>query len=217
MKNIVWLALLFATHSIYCQVTPKPVLVDEFGPTKCDEILARIDNLSIQLNNNPGARALVTISGSNSKLIQKLELEVYFTSGSVQRRAEMSRIRLVRGPENGEARMKFWLVPVGANEPDITATVWDLGIPSKTKPFYFFADGDSICMYHTAAERIKELLKANPKLRVNVVVNSGNLKTYQKLRLETIGSFGHEYSERLRFFHVRDSYPESRREYWLVP
>lgn len=113
--------------------------------------------------------------------------------------------------------MSFWLVPSGSDEPAVSATAWDLTISPETKPFYFFADGDSICFYPTVDKYIKELLDANPKLRVNVVLNGGTRRESVRLRQDIVKAYGREYSKRFRFFLVGDTGSECQREYWLVP
>lgn len=217
MKAFVLSIFLFSTCSVFGQEAPKSILVDEFGSIACDEILAKIDNFSIQLRNDPTARGLVTISGSNANLIKKLDLEVLFTSGVIQRRVDTSKIRLVRGRESGEPKMSFWLAPAGADEPEVSASSWDMTISPKTKPFYFFADSDGICGYPTVDKYIKQLLAANPGLRVNVVIHSGTSKKTKQLKRDTLKTYGPKYSKRLRFFHVQETYPETQREYWLLP
>lgn len=217
MKKLIPIIVLFFAVSVFAQEKPKATLIDEFGSTQCDEMLARKDNLSIQLNNSPGAHGVVTVSGSNAVLIKKLELEILFTSGSLQRRADASRIQFIRGSENGEPQMRFWSVPADAPAPDIPAKTWDLRLSPETKPFYFFADGDDICRYSTVDKYIKELLQANPGLRVNVVIPSGNWKRFRQVRRFTLDAYGHEYSKRLRFFRVRNPFSVSRREFWLLP
>lgn len=217
MKAFVLSIFLFATYTVFGQVAPKSILVDEFGSIACDEMLAKIDNFSNQLRNDPTARGLVTISGSNANLIKKLDLEVLFTSGVIQRRVHTSQIRLERGRETGEPKMSFWLVPRGADEPEVSVSSWDMAISPKNKPFYFFADSDSICSYPTVDKYIKQLLSANPGLRVNVVIHAGSPKKTQELKRDTVKLYGPKYSKRLRFFRVRETYPESQREYWLLP
>ena len=194
-----------------------PYLVDEFGLIGCDEMLARIDNFSNELRKQPTARGVVIVTGSPEKVIKKVRLEVLFTSGSIQRHVDQSRVTVVRGDETGDAIMRFYLIPVGARFPDEDLKPWELTIPAGTRPFYFFSDVDPICFYPTLNRYLGELLAMNPGLRINVVVNASTARQFRRDVSDIQGSFPREYSHRLQFFQRRNPNSDSHAEYWLLP
>lgn len=218
MRFLIVLVIFLASLSALGQEKPSAVLIDEFGSIQCDEMLARIDNFSNQLNNNPNAKGLVIISGSNEHLIEKLKLEILLTSGAQRPGNDISsRLNVLRGNETDNAMMRFWLVPVGAEGTGHVAKTWDLTIPKGTKPFYFHSDNDQICSYPTLSRYLKEILVANPKLRVNVVLNTTKLSEFRRRIRELRETFVLKNSGRMRFFQVRNPYPDTLTEYWLVP
>ena len=210
-------SILLSAILVAAQEQPRATLIDEFGFIHCDEMLARIDNFYIQLNSNPTAKGLVVISGSNDHLVKKLQLEILFTSGVIQRRRETSRVAVIRGKETGEAKMQFWLLPAGAKEPEKAVATWNLTIPEGTKPFYFHSDSDSICFYPTVYKHLKELLAANPKLRINAVVWEQNSRKFRKEVRSIREILVTDKTRRLRFFQKREFAFESATEFWLLP
>ena len=210
------LLIIFVIDGV-AQEKPKAVGIDEFGHIGCDDMLARIDNFYTQLRSNPTAKGLVVITGSRENLIRKIQLEILFTSGVIQRRMDSSRVTIVRGAEVGEAMMYFWLVPRDTNESERAVKPWDMKIPKGTKPFYFYSNNDSVCIYPTVHRSLKELLLANPKLRVNIVVNINKSGEFRRTSRETRDMIGLGNSSRIRFFQVRDRSPDSLIDYWILP
>ena len=213
MKVWIPIILFLATAAVGAQESPRAALIDEFGAISCDEMLARIDNFFIQIHNNPTAKGWVMISGSNEHLVKKIKLETLFTSGVIQRRYEPKNVTILRGPEIGEAKMQFGLA---AEVGDRVESVWNLAIPKGTKPSYFLSDSDTICIYPTVYKYLRELLQANPRLRINAVVWEKNSRKYRKKVKDVRESLGANNSRRLSFFQKHEPFDAST-EFWLVP
>lgn len=213
MKLWIPTIIFLATFALVAQENKRASLIDEFGANSCDEMLARIDNFFIQLHNNPAEKGWVIISGSNEHLIKKIKLEALFTSGVIQRRYDPKHVAILRGPETGEATMQFWL---GSDLPAKDLQVWDLTIPKGTEPLYFLSDSDTICIYPTVYKYLRELLRANPKLRINAVVWEKSSRKYRKKVKNVSESLGAQSSKRLRFFQKLEPFDAST-EFWLVP
>ena len=97
-------------------VAPRPtaVPVDEYGPLKDDDVKARIDNFYIQLNNQPNAKGYIIIYGTPAQIKkQKAQIMKAITF----RKYDPTRVTFVDGPNNGEQKVKLWLVPQGADNP----------------------------------------------------------------------------------------------------
>jgi len=213
MKLWISTIIFLATFALVAQENKQAALIDEFRAISCDEMLARLDNFFIQLRNNPAAKGWVIISGSNEHLIKKIKLEVLFTSGVIQRRYEPKIVTTLRGPETGEATMQFW---IGSDAPDKNLQLWNLAIPKGTKPSYFLSDSDTTCIYPTVYKYLRELLQANPRLRINAVVWEKNSRKHRKKVKEVRESLGAENSRRIRFFQKPEPFDAST-EFWLVP
>ena len=90
------------------------VPVDEYGMLKDDDVKARVDNFYIQLNNDPSAKGYIINYGTPAQVKkQKAQIMKAITF----RKYDASRITFVDGPNNGEVKTKFWLIPAGADNP----------------------------------------------------------------------------------------------------
>ncbi|HQZ96417.1 MAG TPA: hypothetical protein PLP21_08865 [Pyrinomonadaceae bacterium] len=93
---------------------PTATPVDEYGALKDDDVKARVDNFYIQLNNNPSAKGYIINYGTAAQIKkQKAQIMKAITF----RKYDAGRVTFVDGPNNGEVKTKFWLVPAGADNP----------------------------------------------------------------------------------------------------
>lgn len=93
---------------------PTAVPVDEYGILKDDDVKARVDNFFIQLNNNPSSKGYIINYGTPAQ-IKKQKAQILKAINF--RKYDLSRVTFVDGPNNGEVKTKFWLVPNGADNP----------------------------------------------------------------------------------------------------
>jgi len=207
-----------AAESVSAQDWPVPTLVDEvFQAPACDEMLARIDRFYAFLHKEEAEEGLVEITGSHEHLIEKLRMVVRFVPGGSQRGGVIKpTVTVVRGEDEGEARMRFWSIQVSESRPVVTPTRWDLTIPKGTKPFYFHSDYDNTCGYPMVYPVLKELLAANPHLRINAVVSQRNPRGYRKEVKQIRETLGPASKGRIRFFRSKDTYALGT-EFWLLP
>ncbi len=69
MKKIILQILVVLFSAILISAQPeeqKPVLIDEWGKINLEEIMVRLDGLSVELGNNPNTKALIKIFGGNA-------------------------------------------------------------------------------------------------------------------------------------------------------
>lgn len=97
-------------------INPTAQPVDEYGPSQDDDVKARIDNFYIQLNNNPSARGYIIIYGTPAQ-IRRQKAQVMRAINRPGAGHDASKVTFVDGPNNGEQRVKLWLVPAGAEPP----------------------------------------------------------------------------------------------------
>lgn len=96
---------------------PKAQLVDSFGPLQDDDVKARIDSFYISLNNDPNAHGVIVNYGTPAE-IKKRKAQI--DKAIKFRKYDPSRITYVDGPDQGTGiNTKLWLVPSGAEQPEI--------------------------------------------------------------------------------------------------
>jgi len=96
---------------------PPPVIskkIDDFGALEYDDIKARLQNLQIELGNDPTATAYIITSGSGrakTKQVNGIKKAIDFL------RLDASRIRLVDGGDAPAVNTVIWITPAGAQPP----------------------------------------------------------------------------------------------------
>ncbi len=89
-----------------------PVLIDEFGNIKDNDVRARIDAFFIELQNNPGAQGYIINYGSSRQISGRERL---IKNHMNLRGYDSSRIVFVNGGVESQIRTRLWLVPAGAD------------------------------------------------------------------------------------------------------
>jgi hypothetical protein len=95
---------------------PMTTLIDEFGRAVDDDVMARVDNFFIQLNNNPTAQGYIINYGTAADIRRR---RAQIMKAINFRRYELSRVVFVDGPNTGVGpSTRFYLVPSGADAPN---------------------------------------------------------------------------------------------------
>ena len=105
---------------------------DEFGDVNCEDEYARLDNLAVQLGNEPNAKVLIIFYGGRrfrGRLPKRGEaaartarLKPYL----VERRGiPAERVEVMDGGYKEEFKIELWVIPIGVTSPvpDHTATI----------------------------------------------------------------------------------------------
>lgn len=96
----------------------EPILVDEYGKLKDDDVKARVDNFYIQLNNNPSAQGYAVIYGTPAQ-IKKQKAQIMKAINRPGSGQDASRITFIEGPDDGSGgKVKFYVVPAGVTPPN---------------------------------------------------------------------------------------------------
>ena len=208
--------LLFAT-TVFAQEKPKAVLLDEFSAIGCEYYTARLSNLFVNLNANPNSRGYVVIRGKGADIQKKLRYELWLYGGAKTYNFDTTRITEVRGPDAGDIKTQFWIVPSGAEIPAFETASWDFTLTSASKPFVFYAESsDTLCTSARYESLYSELLTANPTFRGNIVIYTESLNSFAKSRQAILKKLSSVDRERLRFFYKKVvDFPHV--EWWLVP
>jgi hypothetical protein len=99
------------------QAKPEPRLFDEFGPLSNDDVKARIQNLYVELGNNPGAQGYIINYGTDREVARR---EKQIRDAITFLNLDASRVTLVNGGANPNGKgvyTKVWIVPPGADNP----------------------------------------------------------------------------------------------------
>lgn len=214
------LLLLFCLFSFGVSAQrPEAIPVDEFRKVNCGDLLARIDNLFIQLENNPQATALIVLAPGKGDP-RTVEKTKNFIENIFNRRGfDPKRFRIVRGLEAESEIGKFYLLPAGASDPVPGAVAWPEKKIDLASPFVFGMEGDEDPCPDFPFPKYAELLRSNPELRGHVVIfpfpgHSRNAAMKQWLNVLT-----EAYKvprKQLRFFFGKPrNWPYT--EFWIVP
>lgn len=118
-KPFIFLAIaLLASKFVFSQEPPKAVLIDEFGKLCSEDFMARADQFYIHLQNDPNAIGYIVFRGD-----RKFEgRNIYWVSAMTvwypqTMRRDLSKFVLVRGENQDDMKVQFWLVPAGATPP----------------------------------------------------------------------------------------------------
>jgi hypothetical protein len=93
---------------------PQPRLIEEVGPLTADDLRARIDNLFIELQNDPAATGYIINYGPPRQVTAR---ERIIRSHIQLRRYDATRVVIVNGGEEAEIRTRIYIVPQGATPP----------------------------------------------------------------------------------------------------
>lgn len=106
---------LFASDAGIVCFCGDPLVLDEFGELPNDEIRARIDNVFISLQSEPGTKAALINFGSKKDIQTREKL---INNHIKFRKYDKNRIIFVDGGKEETIRTRIWLVPEGV-DPDI--------------------------------------------------------------------------------------------------
>jgi hypothetical protein len=133
--------LVFAPNAFAQQEARK---FDEMGEVNCDDAKARLDNLAVQVQHDPGAKGYIIFYGGKSyrRSLYNRRLKRYVNVNRLPRRGEAKarmapwidylvnsrgiesrKIEIIDGGYREEPMMEFWIAPAGAPAPVPTPTL----------------------------------------------------------------------------------------------
>ncbi len=210
--------------------SPQSVPIDEFQNPNCEDMWARLDNFAIQILNNPDAVATVEISGKANELRNNFYWEAMIRSYFRKRNIPTERTHIVRTALTENRFVRFWLTPPRAEAPSIDAVEWSMIYPADTTPFIFTnRDSDAVettvCLYVDELAMLSDVMSANPRSRLNVVLIVGSERQFQRRKSVVVKELVKDYEisrSRIKVFkQIRTKpnpygiYPDA--EYWLLP
>ncbi|HWS85938.1 MAG TPA: hypothetical protein VN282_03020 [Pyrinomonadaceae bacterium] len=113
--------LLTLSAAAHAQQQPAPVarLIDEFGEIQFSDLMARLDNFAVELQNEPAARGVVVAYGSRHKFpgwpLRRAHASHNYLVNT--RGLDASRLSTVFAGLREESTFQLWVVPPGAEPP----------------------------------------------------------------------------------------------------
>ena len=228
--------LIFLTAATFVttrsQAVPQPILLYERNNANYEEMLAILDSTALSVFGHPGSKCVIVVHGKVGDVERDLELEQvarrYFVSRAGPQLKD--RWKFVRARQTEKRMVRAWLIPAGAQMPQIDEAEWSFRYPEGTKPFIVEDCGYSPewepepCSYVDRINVLAQLLKADPKARTNIVLRVRSRTEFATRKRKILANLRETYDVRakqVRFFEViAGPYPdriESTVQYWFVP
>jgi hypothetical protein len=207
------------------QEAPRAVLLDEHGRLACDDSLSRIDLFFAELAKESSARGFVVISGNPEEKVSVAFREAMIVSHTTWRNFPAERFDIVRALSDDELKVQYWILPPGAERPNLVSIDTTYALRKELKPFMLASEGGvgSTCTEVNDRDIFARFLKDNPAARGNFVVRERTLARAEAKGRRLVREFGSQYGisrKRLRVF------TDTRRandhnvplvEYWFLP
>jgi hypothetical protein len=244
MRRLLTTLLLLALTSVLAQAQQQPAaggarLLDRFGEIQWSDLMARLDNFAVELQNEPDSRGLVVAYALPHKFpgwpLRRAGSALKYLV--MTRGIEASRLSAVNGGLRDETEFELWVVPAGAATPVKPFDASLLMSGEKTAvPFDRFAvteRGDRYEEYGeyrlspssdspSNYELFSEILRLDPGLRGYVVgyaARRGSLAAGRRIasraKLTIAKSFSIDVSRVVALGGGRREY--KMLELWLVP
>ena len=206
---------------------PQPRMVDEFrtAGSNCEEGFARLDGFFAEINNNPVDAALIVLYGdpgeANAARRRAMQLRNHFRF----RNFDLRRVRMIFGPPRENGTTQFWLIPPGAEEPNIAGAVAVREIERPTKTMLYaseYMDGIPGCngnIYDLGG--YSEVLKTDAANVARVVIGQSSQVKYRRKAKEIrdeLRSHGIPANKIVTVYkYVRPNRMLEFTELWIVP
>lgn len=209
--------------SIFSQEKPKAELVDEFGKTSCEDLIARQDYLFYQLQNEPDSMAYVVIYGDKNNAKFAWAVKSYLNGQTAFRKYDKNKLIIVKAKDEDALRVQFWKVSLGAEKPDFQEVGWNYDVSTKKKAFRLNStiyENLDVCPSGNKIEDFSKYLNFNKDFRGHIVIYTDSNFNFQKEKAEFLDQLTRKYnvsSKQIRFFFMKQKTDNYYYELWLVP
>ena len=209
-------------------VVQRPVarMTDEFRTrgNNCEEGFARLDNFFIDLNNDPAADGVIVLYGdlraAGAASHRELQLRNHFTF----RGFPLERVEFVRGPAREDGTTQFWIVPPGANGPEVDQTLPPVEKP-PTEPYLYaaqYVDGVPGCSGNLFdVTKYAGVLRSLPGSRGRIVISEASRAKYNRRLREILSELRNNGVAGSRitalYKYVKPNRALESAELWVIP
>lgn len=163
-------------------------LIDSYGDVNCEDTLARLDLLGIELRNNPSAKAyIIGYSGRSSPFSRILHRLKHARRYLIYTRGiDDTRIITIDGGHRENLTVEAWLVPIGVSPPEPTPAFRIESDETQARRFdygyldfirengrYRFYCCDICPLEIPDIEAYASLMRENPHSRAHVIIYFG--------------------------------------------
>ncbi len=240
LRQVFFTLLFLFMTSQFClgQEKPKAVLVNEFGKVCSEELMALYDGFFVELQNYPTTTGYIIFYGDNSAEGRNLKFINYLNKFYPNARGfDKTRLSLIRGKNQNQMKIQFWVAPAGANPPIPKANFVEEKITS-TKLFDknwadFNKESDKLDIYSNGFFELGCEFSPNRNAFAKVLLSNRELTGY--LIIYTKFGKGKTYANKISTFALKElikdfKIPQNRIkaiyggqreepqiEFWLVP
>lgn len=181
--SVVCLIVLFGHSALSQSDATKAVKFDEFGDIQYSDLIARLDNFAVELQNRPDARGFIMVyrsrrdlSGLNRRLANRMLNYLTYTRG-----LSGDRIVTIDGGETSCLSQELWIAPPGT-APTARADAYsrdyvDIESTRKFDEYLYPRGGDNREEYEVAyidggnsLEAFAEALRKEPRAKAYIIV-----------------------------------------------
>ena len=162
--------------------TSKAVKFDEFGDIQYSDLIARLDNFALELQNRPDARGFIMVyrsrrdlPGLNNRLANRIRNYMTYTRG-----VSAERVVTIDGGEVGCLSQELWIVPSGttptARGDAYSRNLVDIESTRKFDEYHYSRaddsnmDGDGSVESGDSLEAFGEALRKEPRAEAHIIV-----------------------------------------------
>jgi hypothetical protein len=215
-----------ATCTVDVAASPTPRMIDEFrtGGTNCEEGFARLDSFFAELSNNPGDQGLIVIYGDEGSSVAAKSRERQLRNHFKWRKFPIDRVTILRGVATPQGTTQFWMVPPGAEIPDIEVSAEAVDKP-PTGPYLYAEnqlDGIPGCSGNLYDyEEYAKVLHADPASSARIIIRESSRAKYQREVREILRELAAFGIARRRitavYKYVRPNLMLEINELWILP
>lgn len=232
MKILLTLFLLIFTFQVsFGQEKSKAELVSEFGQTCSEDVMARFDGFYSAKLNEPTSTSYIIFYGNEANEGRNLSY-IYWLANYYKGRVSAENI--IRGANQKEEKIQFWIVPQGAelpkptsefipteiNKPTLFDSVWaDFHKWYGKLDIYSQGFWDLGCDFPPNQKEFAKVLSSNPNLNGRLVVYNRNKSRAEKVVKFALNQLikNHKISSNRLTTTYGGKSEEPKLEFWLVP
>lgn len=207
---------------------PQARMVDEFrtGGNNCEEGFARLDSFFVELNSNPLDTGLIVLYTDTRDARAASRREKQLRNHFTFRRFDLARVRFIHGEARDKGTTQFWMVPIGAEMPNVaTAAQMSAATTSVTEPYLYaadYSDGVPGCFGNLYdVEEYAKVLRSEPNSTARIVISQTSQARYRTKVREIVAELARYGIPRRRivtsYKHVRPNRMLELTELWVVP
>lgn len=207
---------------------PQARIVDEFrtGGSNCEEGFARLDSFFVELNSNPMDTGLIVLYNDTRDARAASRREKQLRNHFKFRRFDLARVGFIHGEARDKGTTQFWMVPIGAEMPNIaTAAEMPAATSAATQPYLYaadYSDGVPGCFGNLYdVEEYAKVLRSEPHSTARIVISQTSQARYRTKVREIVDELARYGIPRRRivtvYKYVRPNRLLELTELWIVP